>query len=72
MTTAYATSDAGGVEWRWRGTVPTGRAGLWDARGARATTVLPDGRTAYDGHRIYYEARLDDESHELRTELVPA
>jgi hypothetical protein len=22
------------------------------------------------GHRIYYEARLADESHELRTELI--
>jgi hypothetical protein len=80
----------------------------------RITSVLPDGRAAYDGrataeenwfertgltrldghrlkpepvadvryldvvalpqggHRIYYEARLEDESHELRTELIPA
>lgn len=117
MTTAYATSRDG-LEWDWHGTVLTPRAGTWDQRGARVTSVLPDGRAAYDGraskeenwferiglarhtgngrleqantaaaydaryldvlplpnggYRIYYEARLPDESHELRTELVPA
>jgi hypothetical protein len=116
MTTAFATS-ADGLEWQWQGTVMTPRPGTWDQRGARVTTVLPDGRVAYDGraskeenwferiglaqlepdghieqtaddavydaryldvvqlpgggYRIYYEARLPDESHELRTELVP-
>jgi hypothetical protein len=117
MTTAYATSRDG-LDWQWHGTVLEARAGMWDARGARLTTVLPDGRAAYDGratkeenwferiglarltggkpgelaqtnddaaadaryldvlplpdggYRIYYEARLPDESHELRTELV--
>jgi hypothetical protein len=115
MSTAYATSDDG-LAWTWHGTVLGARPGAWDARGARLTSVLPDGRAAYDGratkeenwfertglarrgaddrfevaadgpvadvryldvlplpgggHRIYYEARLPDESHELRTELV--
>jgi hypothetical protein len=117
MTTAYATSRDG-LEWKWHGTVLAPRPGMWDARGARLTAVLPDGRAAYDGratkeenwferiglarltgngpgeleqtndeaavdaryldvvplpdgsYRIYYEARLPDESHELRTELV--
>jgi hypothetical protein len=117
MTAAYATS-ADGLEWDWHGTVLRPRAGMWDARGARVTAVLPDGRAAYDGratkeenwferlglarltgkrpgeleqtnddaaadvryldvlplpdggYRIWYEARLPDESHELRTELV--
>ena len=106
MNTAYATSDDG-LSWDWHGTVLEGRPGTWDARGARVTAVLPDGRMAYDGratkeenwfertglterrdepvadvrylevlalpgggHRIYYEARLPDESHELRTELI--
>jgi hypothetical protein len=115
MRTAYATSRDG-LDWDWQGVVLTGRPGMWDARGARLTSVLPDGRAAYDGrataeenwfertglarltdrgrlehagnepaadvryldvlshpgggHRIYYEARLPDESHELRTELI--
>jgi len=116
MNSAYA-SSADGWTWDWHGTVIEGRAGLWDARGARLTTVLPDGRAAYDGRasaeenwferiglaqgpgpagpftaagdqpvydarylevlplpdgstRIYYEYRLPDESHELRTELI--
>jgi hypothetical protein len=117
MTTAYATSRDG-LEWEWHGTVLAPRPGMWDARGARLTTVLPDGRAAYDGratkeenwfertglarltgsrageleqtnddaavdaryldvlplpgggYRIWDVARLPDESHELRTELI--
>ena len=112
MRSAYATSPDG-LSWEWHGTVLEGRPGEWDARGARITSILADGRAAYDGrasaeenwfeqtgltrldgyrlkpqpvadvryldavalpqggHRIYYEARLADESHELRTELIP-
>jgi hypothetical protein len=116
MSSAYATSDDG-WRWDWHGTVLRGRPGAWDARGARLTSVLPDGRAAYDGRasaeenwfertglaawtspfgafrqvpdspvvdvryldvlqlpgggfRIWYEARLPDERHELRTELI--
>jgi hypothetical protein len=115
MYTAYATS-ANGLDWEWRGVALQRRPGKWDARGARVTAVLPDGRAAYDGRataeenwfertglayqtkepgrlrqadvdpvdvryldvlplpgsgfRIWYEARLPDESHELRTELI--
>ena len=48
MTTAYATSSDG-LHWRWHGVVLSGHAGKWDARGARVTSVLPDGRASYDG-----------------------
>src|SRR3712207_2713458 len=48
MNTAYATSEDG-LRWEWHGVVLEGRPGAWDARGARLTAVLPDGRAAYDG-----------------------
>jgi hypothetical protein len=48
MSTIYATSD-NGIDWHHHGTVLTGRPGQWDARGARLTSVLPDGRACYDG-----------------------
>jgi hypothetical protein len=110
MNSAYATS-LDGLTWDWHGTVIEGRSGEWDQRGARLSTILPDGRAAYDGrasaeenwfertgialpngghyvstgepladvrylealplpngYRIFYEARLEDETHELRTE----
>jgi hypothetical protein len=118
MTTAYTTSQDG-LSWAPLRTVLSGREGHWDARGARLTTFLPDGRAAYDGRataaenwfertgfaelaertsdtvatpdliptedevldfrylevlpgtrRVYYEARLPDETHELRTALM--
>ena len=48
MNSAYATS-ADGISWEWHGTAIEGRPGTWDARGARITAVLGDGRMAYDG-----------------------
>jgi hypothetical protein len=48
MTTAYATSEDG-LTWHWHGTAIAPRPGTWDARGARVTAVLPDGRASYDG-----------------------
>jgi hypothetical protein len=48
MATLYATSDDG-ITWRRHGVVLAGRPGQWDARGARVTCVLADGRACYDG-----------------------
>jgi hypothetical protein len=48
MVTGYATSEDG-LRWDWHGPVLAGRPGTWDARGARVTSVLPDGRASYDG-----------------------
>jgi hypothetical protein len=48
MSTRFATSPDG-LAWSWRGTALAGTPGSWDARGARVTAVLPDGRAAYDG-----------------------
>lgn len=54
MTTAFATSNDG-LAWRWHGTALSGRAGMWDARGARVTAVLADGWATYDGRATKQE-----------------
>ncbi|QCW52004.1 hypothetical protein FE634_19215 [Nocardioides dongxiaopingii] len=56
MTTRHLTSPDGLV-WTDRGEVLAGRAGAWDARGARVTTVLPSA----DGAplRVLYDGRAD-------------
>jgi hypothetical protein len=118
METAFATSDDG-IHWSAPEIVLRGRPGRWDARGARLTAFLPDGRATYDGRasqaenwfeqtgiagpgtappiltatndapvstaryldvvplpdgscRLFYEQVLPDETHELRTALLPA
>jgi hypothetical protein len=48
MYTRCATSTDG-LAWNWGGVALSGRAGTWDARGARITAVLVDGRASYDG-----------------------
>ena len=51
MTTDYATSPDG-VRWTWHGTVLAGRAGAWDARGVRVSSVRVTGDrvlATYDG-----------------------
>ncbi|MGC4192302.1 MAG: hypothetical protein QM589_14210 [Thermomicrobiales bacterium] len=118
METAFAASHDG-IHWSPPEVVLRGRPGMWDARGARLTALLPDGRAAYDGraskaenwfertgiadsvagegalvatndapvstarylevvplpdgsYRLYFEQVLPDETHELRTALLPA
>lgn len=48
MHTRLAVSEDG-LHWRWEAVALRGRPGAWDARGARVTAVLADGRMAYDG-----------------------
>ena len=48
MYTRCATSDDG-LTWTWGTIALAGRASTWDARGARITAVLNDGRASYDG-----------------------
>ena len=48
MTSRRLTS-ADGLVWADRGVVLAGRKGEWDARGARVTTPIGDGRFLYDG-----------------------
>ena len=48
MRTVHLTSRDG-LAWTGHGTVLHGSPRAWDARGARVTAVLPDGRASYDG-----------------------
>jgi hypothetical protein len=53
MSTAYLTS-ADGLDWTRHGTVLEPRAGTWDARGTRVTTVL-----SHDPLVVLYDGRPD-------------
>ena len=60
MSTSYLTSEDG-LAWNRHGTVLTPRPGLWDARGARVTTVL-----SHDPLVVLYDGRAtaEDNWHE--------
>jgi hypothetical protein len=60
MSTSYLTSSDG-LSWTRHGTVLEPRPGLWDARGARVTTVL-----SHDPLVVLYDgrARAEDNWHE--------
>ena len=58
MSTRFATSPDG-LTWSWGAVALTGRKGAWDSRGARVTSVLPDGRASYDGRATAGENFLE-------------
>jgi hypothetical protein len=75
---AYDGRASAEENWFERTGVATAVAGDNPAGQLRATDVEPIARTRYldvvalpeGGNRIFYETVLDDESHELRTELI--